>query len=214
MRFKKTRPALLVALALQQLYSPAFAENSTNDSKSDKSTDATQLPEIKVSSQKVTDDFGASTFAGFRTPTPLRDLPQTITVINRALMDSQAIASLSEALRNVPGITVGGAEGGQIGNNINLRGFTARTDMYLNGMRDSGQYYRDTYYLESVEVLKGPSSMLFGRGSTGGVINQVSKRPLLGDSNKITGTIDTNGGCAQRETLIVNCRILRRSALS
>jgi len=129
-------------------------------------------------------------------------------------MDSQAIASLSEALRNVPGITVGGAEGGQIGNNINLRGFTARTDMYLNGMRDSGQYYRDTYYLESVEVLKGPSSMLFGRGSTGGVINQVSKRPLLGDSNKITGTIDTNGGCAQRETLIVNCRILRRSALS
>ena len=66
--------------------------------------------------------------------------------------------------------------------------------MYLNGMRDSGQYYRDTYYLESVEVLKGPSSMLFGRGSTGGVINQVSKRPQLGDANQVTGTIDTNGG--------------------
>lgn len=214
MRFKKTRPALLVALALQQLYSPAFAQTPTNDSRNDTSIDATQLPEIKVSSQKVTDDFGASTFAGFRTPTPLRDVPQTVTVVNRALMDSQAIASLAEALRNVPGITVGGAEGGVIGNNINLRGFTARTDMYLNGMRDSGQYYRDTYYLESVEVLRGPSSMLFGRGSTGGVINQVSKRPLLGDSNKITGTIDTNGGCAQRETLIVNCRILGRSALS
>ena len=194
MRFKKTRPALLVALALQQLYSPAFAQTPTNEGKSDKSTDATQLPEIKVNSQKVTDDFAASSFAGFRTPTPLRDVPQTVTVVNRALMDSQAIASLSEALRNVPGITVGGAEGGQIGNNINLRGFTARTDMYLNGMRDSGQYYRDTYYLESVEVLKGPSSMLFGRGSTGGVINQVSKRPQLGDANQVTGTIDTNGG--------------------
>ncbi len=194
MKFKKTRPALLVALALQQLYSPAFAQTTTNDSKNDKSIDATQLPEIKVTSQKVSNDFAASTFEGFRTPTPLRDVPQTVTVVNRALMDSQSIASLAEALRNVPGITVGGAEGGQIGNNINLRGFTARTDMYLNGMRDSGQYYRDVYYLESVEVLKGPSSMLFGRGSTGGVINQVSKRPLLGDSNQITGTVDTNGG--------------------
>ena len=147
-----------------------------------------------MSSQKVSDDFASSTFAGFRTPTLLRDIPQTITVINRALMDSQSIASLSEALRSVPGITIGGAEGVQIGNNISLRGFSASTDMYLNGVRDSGRYYRDTYYLEAVEVLKGPSSMLFGRGSTGGVINQVSKRPLLGDSNQITGTIDTNGG--------------------
>ncbi|MCE9550786.1 MAG: TonB-dependent siderophore receptor [Betaproteobacteria bacterium] len=194
MRFKKTRPALLVALALQQFYSPAFAETATNDSKNDKSIDAAQLPEIKVNSQKMNDDFAAGAFAGFRTPTPLRDIPQAITVINRAMLDSQSIASLSEALRNVPGITVGGAEGGQIGNNINLRGFSSRTDMYLNGVRDSGQYYRDTYYLESVEVLKGPSSMLFGRGSTGGVINQVSKRPLLADSNQITGTVDTNGG--------------------
>ena len=92
MRFKKTRPALLVALALQQLYSPAFAQTTTNDNKNDTLIDATQLPEIKVSGQKVTDDFAASTFAGFRTPTPLRDVPQTVTVVNRALMDSQAIA--------------------------------------------------------------------------------------------------------------------------
>ena len=68
------------------------------------------------------------------------------------------------------------AEGGQIGNNINLRGFTARTDIYLDGFRDRGQYYRDTFDLEAIEVLYGPSSMLFGRGSTGGVINQVSKK--------------------------------------
>ena len=77
----------------------------------------------------------------------------------------------------MPGITIGGAEGGQIGNNINLNGFTARTDIYLDGFRDRGQYYRDTFALDSVEVLMGPSSMLFGRGSTGGAINQVSKRP-------------------------------------
>ena len=74
---------------------------------------------------------------------------------------------------------MGAAEGGSIGNNFNLRGFSARTDLYLDGMRDRGQFYRDVFSLDAVEVLQGPSSMLFGRGSTGGVINQVSKVPSL-----------------------------------
>ncbi|MGH8796839.1 MAG: TonB-dependent receptor [Caldimonas sp.] len=123
----------------------------------------------------------------------VRDIPQSITIVNRAVLDAQGAASLPDALRNVPGITLGGAEGGQIGNNINLRGFSARTDIFLDGVRDRGQYYRDTFFLDSVEVLKGPSSILFGRGSTGGVINQVSKRPQLHASNEVTATMDSNG---------------------
>ena len=103
------------------------------------------------------------------------DVPQNVVVVNKALMESRGATSLTDALRNVSGITIGGAEGGQIGNNINLNGFAARTDIYLDGFRDRGQYYRDTFALEQVEVLMGPSSMLFGRGSTGGVINQVTK---------------------------------------
>ncbi len=101
-----------------------------------------------------------------------------------------------------PGITMGAAEGGSIGNNFNLRGFSARTDLYLDGMRDRGQYYRDVFSLDSVEVLQGPSSMLFGRGSTGGVINQVSKLPSLanfgtvalsvGTQPSVRGTLDYN----------------------
>ena len=94
-------------------------------------------------------------------------------------MQSQGATSLTSAIRNVPGLTIGAAEGGTIGNNINLNGFSARTDLYLDGMRDRGQYYRDTFALEQIEVLMGPSSMLFGRGSTGGVINQVLKKPSL-----------------------------------
>src|SRR5262249_13927409 len=70
----------------------------------------------------------------------------------------------------------------------NLRGFSARTDLYLDGMRDRGQYYRDVFSLEQVEVLKGASSMLFGRGSTGGVINQVSKVPSLAPRNEVSIT--------------------------
>ena len=92
----------------------------------------------------------------------------------------------------MPGITIGGAEGGQIGNNINLRGFTARTDIYIDGVRDRGQYYRDTFDLEQIEVLKGPSSMLFGRGSTGGVINQVTKQPMLHELDEVIATVGTD----------------------
>lgn len=112
-----------------------------------------------------------------RTDTDLRDVPQTVAVVNQAVMQSQGVSTLREALRNVAGITFSAGEGGAIGDSINLRGFSARTDVFLDGFRDRSQTTRDTFFLESVEVLKGPSSMTFGRGTTGGVINQVSKRP-------------------------------------
>ena len=128
-----------------------------------------------------------------RLPQDVRDIPQSVTVLNKTLLQSQGATSLTDALRNVPGITLGGAEGGQIGNNINLNGFTARTDIFLDGMRDRGQYYRDIFALDAVEVLMGPSSMLFGRGSTGGAINQVSKRPLERAIQEVEASATTNG---------------------
>ncbi len=84
------------------------------------------------------------------------DIPQSITVINQALMQSQGSTSLASALRNVPGLTIGGAEGGQIGTNINLNGFSARTDIYLDGARDRAQYYRDVFALDAVRSADGP----------------------------------------------------------
>ncbi len=155
----------------------------------------TTLSDVEVRAGRPQDDYnkGVSSVGGKGGPTAVRDIPQSVTVINRAQLDAQGAASLSDALRTVPGITLGAAEGGQIGNNINLRGFTARTDIYLDGFRDRGQYYRDTFYLDSVEVLKGPSSMLFGRGSTGGVINQVSKQPTLTNKNEVSVTVGTDG---------------------
>lgn len=87
--------------------------------------------------------------------------------------------SLDDALRNVPGITLGAGEFSWQGNNPFIRGFSSRNDMFLDGMRDLGSYARDPFNLESVEVLLGPSSMVFGRGSTGGVINQSTKKPWI-----------------------------------
>lgn len=152
---------------------------------------AESLPEVVINGER-NDGYntGVSNIGG-GIPTPIRDIPHSVTVINSELMQAQGATNLADALRNVPGITMGAAEGGSIGNNFNLRGFSARTDLYLDGMRDRGQYYRDVFSLDSVEVLQGPSSMLFGRGSTGGVINQVSKLPTLapfGTATLVGGT--------------------------
>ena len=163
----------------------------------------TTLPEVRVRESTGTGNVATDTATlGGGVPPPIRDIPQSVTIINSALMQAQGATSLADALRNVPGITLGAAEGGSIGNNFNLRGFSARTDLYLDGMRDRGQYYRDVFSLDAVEVLQGPSSMLFGRGSTGGVINQVSKLPALapigtaaltvGTQPSVRGTVDYN----------------------
>ena len=152
--------------------------------------DAVQQVEIDGQSTK---DFGKNTVSLNKLSADLHDVPQSVTVLSKALLQSQGAASLSDALRNVPGVTLGGAEGGQIGNNINLNGFTARTDIFLDGFRDRGQYYRDTFALDSVEVLMGPSSMLFGRGSTGGVINQVTKVAQLRPVTEVDASVTTNG---------------------
>ena len=149
---------------------------------------------VTVTGSRPSEDFQSTRGSLFRLGAEnLMDVPQTVIVVNKALMQSQGATTLDQAVRNVPGVTIGSAEGGSIGNNINLNGFSARTDIFLDGMRDRGQYYRDVFALEQVEVLMGPSSMLFGRGSTGGVINQVTKKPGLKKATELTGQVTTNG---------------------
>jgi len=132
----------------------------------------------------------------------LRDTPQSITTLSRDLLEDRAAMSLNDALRTVPGITLGAGEFSWQGNNPSIRGFSSRDDMFLDGMRDFGMYVRDPFNLETIEVLEGPSSTLFGRGSTGGVIHQVSKRPLLDPMRRLA----FNGGSdsTARATIDVN----------
>ena len=134
--------------------------------------------------------------------TSILDTPQTITVIAQGVIADQGDTSLQEVLRSVPGVTLNAGEGGAHGDTINLRGFSASDDVFLDGLRDTGFYTRDAFDLEAVEVYKGPASTLFGRGSTGGVVNQVSKTPsltpqaelaLTGGSNaEARGTLDVD----------------------
>jgi catecholate siderophore receptor len=171
---------------------------------------ASTLPQVTVKGARPSEDFNDQRNTLTKLPAELRDIPQSVTIIDKALMQSQGATSLTSALRNVPGLTIGAAEGGTIGNNINLNGFSARTDIYIDGMRDRGQYYRDTFALDAIEVLMGPSSMLFGRGSTGGVINQVFKKPSLKDATEVSVSATTNG--LVRTTADVNKPIDETSA--
>ena len=134
---------------------------------------------------------------------PLRDVPQSVQVIPRAIIDEQGAGTLREVLRNVPGITMQAGEGGvPAGDNLSIRGFSARSDIFIDGVRDFGGYSRDSFNLEQVEVVKGPSSASAGRGSTGGSINLVTKGPMLDVRRDLTlaggsedfkrGTLDVN----------------------
>lgn len=174
------RPAALLCAALSPM--SAFAD----------APGVTTLPPVQVRGEALGGDYapGAAT-VGAKTATPVRDIPQVITVVPQAVLSAQQANTLTDALRYVPGITLSAGEGGAIGDNINLRGQSARTDVFIDGFRDRGQYTRDTFYIDSVEVLKGPSSLFFGRGSTGGVINQVSKAPGLRPRNDVGVTVGT-----------------------
>jgi catecholate siderophore receptor len=110
---------------------------------------------------------------------PLLNTPQSVDVVSKQVMHDQGLTTLRDALRNFSGISLAAGEGGAQGDNLTIRGFTARNDLFLDGMRDFSSYYRDPFNLEEVEVLQGPSSVTFGRGSTGGIVNQESKRPEL-----------------------------------
>ena len=185
-------PLSLRAATLALVFGTAQAQTApAADPATETAKTEASLPPVKATATVERDNSRAS--SGGKFEQALRDVPQSITVIDRKMLDNQAAASLKDALRNVPGITLGAGEGGVIGDNINLRGFSARTDVYLDGMRDRGQYSRDVFSLQAVEVLKGPSSMLFGRGSTGGVINQISKKPEARDRGEVEATIGTDG---------------------
>jgi catecholate siderophore receptor len=215
--FNETPLATALALAFAVPFaSPVLAQTASpspvQSSPSTKAADTTTLPAIGVAAQAEQQDFQAErSTVGAKTPTALRDIPQTVTVINKAVLQSQGATSFQDALRNAPGVTIGAAEGGQIGNNVNLRGFTAQNDIYLDGFRDRNQYYRDTFDLEQLEVLYGPSSMLFGRGSTGGVINQVSKKANLKDSAEVSAMIGTDE--RYRTTVDVNHKLTDTAAI-
>lgn len=115
----------------------------------------------------------------------LKDIPQTVTVMTEKLMDERNLDDFREVLKTTAGVTFMAGETGE--EDVRMRGFSLGQagDIYVDGLRDAPLIERDTFNLDRVEVLKGSASMLFGKGSTGGVVNQVNKQPFLMDQNEI-----------------------------
>ena len=137
---------------------------------------------------------------------PLIDVPQTIEVIPREVMDARGVTTLSDVLRNVPGISLQAGEGGGASNTsgdmFNLRGFSANNSLFVDGVRDDGLMSRDVFNLEQVEVFMGPTGSDVGRGNAAGYVNMQSKTPRQGSS--YAATYAYGSGDLTRATLDLN----------
>ena len=142
-----------------------------------------------------------------RLPQDVMHTPQNINVVPQVLMRQQNVKSLTEALRNVPGVTasIGEGAGGMNGDQFLIRGFQAQNDIYEDGLRDFGVYSRDSFDYESVSVIKGPSSEVFGNGTTGGAINMTTKTPGL--DNRYAAEFTGGSGSFYRGTLDFNQKL-------
>ncbi len=139
-----------------------------------------------------------------RLPVPLSNTPQTVNVVTQQVIQDQRMTTMEDALRAVPGITFSAGEGGVQGDTPIIRGFAGRSDMFRDGIRDPGWYTRDLFSSDRVEVHKGPSGFAFGRGSTGGAINTVSKLPS--SLNFIDGTVSGTAHGGYRVEMDANGR--------
>ena len=166
-------------LAIPVVHAEEAAAESTESARTDGTLDAVVVQ-------------GVRPLINDKLPGDLQNTPQSVTVVPAELMTAQANTRLEDALKNVPGITLNAGEGAARGDTVNLRGFSAFNDFFLDGIRDAAVYTRDSFNLQSVEVLKGPSATLFGRGSTGGAINQVSKAPQLAPFTAVAAEVGTN----------------------
>jgi catecholate siderophore receptor len=215
MRSPSLSVAPLAAALASLLASPAFAQSVPATAAAAPSADSaadrtpTDLDAVQVTRERI----ARPTSPKFSEP--LLETPQSVTVVPAELMQEQGVTTLRDALRNVPGISMQAGEGGvPAGDNLTLRGFNARTDLFIDGVRDFGGYTRDPFNIEQVEVVKGPASTHAGRGSTGGSINLASKTARMdqftnatlsaGDDSLLRGTADFNTRLSDSAALRLN----------
>ena len=146
----------------------------------------------------------------------LRDTPKTVIVIPKEVIEDLGATSFRDVARSTPGVTLGTGEGGNaFGDRIFIRGFEARNDVYIDGLRDPGVTSREIFAVEQIEIVKGPSGNYGGRGTTGGLVSLESKRADfsgsflkgeagIGTSNYYRTTLDANYALSDRFAIRLN----------
>lgn len=184
-RSKRLTPSLL-ATALAASLGAQAQSGALPEEKKDAQKLKPVVVEEKAEQPQGKDAIRATSTTSFKGNQDLRDIPQSVTVVTEKLINDRKLDTFKEALNNTAGVTFLAAEGGE--EDIRLRGFSlaATGDIFLDGIRDAPFYDRDTFNVDRIDLLRGSASMLFGRGSTGGVANQVSKTPALLDESSVT----------------------------
>ncbi len=210
-RHLPARASLSLAL-LCVLSAPTLAAEG-DDARDNEAAQARDLDKITVVGQRYLPEYGVRTSrSATKTNTDLVDVPQSITVVTDKLIADQAMTSLVDTLRYMPGVGIAQGEGNR--DTPVLRGNSSTADFFVDGIRDDVQYIRDVYNLERVEALKGPNAMIFGRGGSGGVINRVTRQAngadhrngslQLGSNQRRRGTLDVGGGLGEHAGFRVN----------
>ncbi|MBN2647769.1 MAG: TonB-dependent receptor [Thiotrichales bacterium] len=187
---KATGHALTLAVSLAA--TPVWADEKPNST----------LNTVEVEGQKASDNpyaekeapYKANQSGDARRLKPLAETPQTIQVLTQEMLKDSGKTDLRDILQAQPGITIGTGEGGNLfGDRYIIRGHEARSDVFVDGMRDPGMTTRESFATEQVEITKGPSASFAGRGTTGGAVNSVTKQANLGrDFNKLSGGLGTD----------------------
>ncbi|MDE1962784.1 MAG: catecholate siderophore receptor Fiu [Xanthomonadaceae bacterium] len=189
-----TTAALLAGIAVAQT---AGAVDMDTDAQI---AQARTLPGLKVKANRAP-DYRVDTLSSPKFTQPLLDTPQTITVISKELLQEQGATTLTEALRNSPGVGtfyVGENGSTSTGDAIYMRGFDTSSSIFVDGVRDLGSISRDVFNIEQVEVTKGPDGTEYGRTAPTGAVNLVSKQPELGHG--VTASVSYGSGQHKRST--------------
>lgn len=164
-------------------------------------TTDTRLPGVTVTDTAVEDGYRVEEIDSPKATAPILDTASIVNVVTSEVLEDTASFSFEEALRTVPGITLGAGEGGTAAADIPLiRGVDATSDTFVDGVRDVGSQVRETFALERIEVSKGPSGTFGGRGAAAGAINIVSKMAREGDFATATATVGTRHGRRRRHS--------------
>ena len=197
-----TTPAYLALSCFGLAATPAMAQDTSSAATKDKPA---QLGSVTVSDTAIDDTVKVDKVASPKFTQPIQDTPQTIQVISKDVFNQQGATTLTEALRNTPGVgTFYAGENGSTstGDAIRMRGFDTSSSIFVDGIRDLGSISRDIFNTEQVEVEKGPAGTDNGRTAPSGAINMVSKRAFMDEMLAGTVTVGTDG--QKRATADVN----------
>ncbi|CAM8361543.1 Fiu Outer membrane receptor for monomeric catechols [Candidatus Methylopumilus universalis] len=205
----KTITYILIGSLLPSI---SIANTSEKNSPDDKKI---ELVEIEVKDNVARTYLKKRISSATKTDTRIRDIPQSISVITEEQIKDQSLLGLTDAIKYSPGVMAGQGEGNR--DSVWFRGNQSTSDLFVDGVRDDVQYYRDLYNIDRVEVLMGPNGMIFGRGGVGGVINRVTKEAHWENKNELRmqggtydhkrSSIDLNSGINETLAVRINAMI-------